>query len=109
MTNSEILYWLIVAKERKMETIVITSFEETVKYMLSEDFKDRLIAEYAQLEYRMSKIISLINSDNKYITSSQYEDLKKQLLFMSRYHDVLNKRLGKIYHINVQLLNLEER
>lgn len=77
-------------------------FEDTIKYMLSDDYKERFIAEYWQLKIRhdkLKKYIQQIEIANDYFDDSSapphdcpIQLLKDQLYYMEQYMDILDKR-----------------
>ena len=68
---------------------------ETVNLMCSHDFKDRFIAEYAQLAIRLSKLNDVLNntSDTRFEVDDVTRDLMlKQRDAMESYKECLEKR-----------------
>ena len=68
---------------------------ETVNLMCSHDFKDRFIAEYAQLIIRLSKLNNVLNSqsDTRFEVDDATRDLMlKQRDAMESYKMCLEKR-----------------
>ena len=62
------------------------TLSQTVKHMVSEDYKDRMMAEALQLAIRINKLsIALKTRDDPLMI--------KQLEFMKEYLDVLTKRM----------------
>lgn len=69
--------------------------DETVNLMCSDDFKDRFIAEYAQLVIRLSKLNGVLN--NTLYTSFKVDDITRALMLKQRdamesYKTCLEKR-----------------
>ena len=69
---------------------------ETVEMMNSQDFKERLKAEYLQLKIRMEGLSSMLKKYKEGILSFKpkcsYEVLYKQLVYMEDYLNVLKER-----------------
>jgi hypothetical protein len=69
---------------------------DSVALMLSEDYKERFIAEYIQLVCRRDKLKSMIRSWEKgtlaFTPKSKINVLYRQILIMNRYILVLRKR-----------------
>ena len=68
---------------------------ETVNLMCSSDFKDRFIAEYAQLVIRLSKLNNVLNSQSD--TLFEVDDITRDLMLkqcdaMESYKMCLEKR-----------------
>ena len=55
---------------------------ETVNLMCSSDFKDRFIAEYAQLVIRLSKLNNVLNSQSD--TLFEVDDITRDLMLKQR-------------------------
>ena len=55
---------------------------ETVNLMCSRDFKDRFIAEYAQLVIRLSKLNDVLNNTSD--TRFEVDDITKALMLKQR-------------------------
>ena len=69
--------------------------DETVNLMCSNDFKDRFIAEYAQLVIRLSKLDAVLNNTSD--TRFEVDDITKALMLKQRdamesYKTCLEKR-----------------
>ena len=69
--------------------------DETVNLMCSHDFKDRFIAEYAQLVIRLSKLNDVLN--NTSYTRFEVDDITRDLMLKQRdamesYKECLEKR-----------------
>lgn len=70
--------------------------KDTIERMLSDDYKERLIAEYQQLGIRIEKLREAIfqySSDNKDWPSEKRALYQKQLDVMRQYQDVLTERI----------------
>lgn len=94
-----------------MEIKVISSLNETVDLMRSDDYKDRFIAEYAQIMIRAQKLEKmLIDYRNKtldFIPSTDIDTLTDQLTYMNRYILILQKR-AKIESLSLPLISISE-
>lgn len=94
-----------------MDIKVISSLNDTVDLMRSDDYKDRFIAEYAQAMIRAQKLeLLLIDYRNKtldFIPSTDIDTLTDQLTFMNRYILILQKR-AKIESITLPLISISE-
>ena len=90
---------------------VISSLNETVDLMRSDDYKDRFIAEYAQAMIRAQKLELLLidyrNNTLDFIPSTDIDTLTDQLTFMNRYILILQKR-AKIESITLPLISISE-
>lgn len=79
--------------------------KETVKLMISEDYKERFIAEYLQLKIRIDKLDNLLfkmeNNELNFIPKCPYELLKNQLASMLNYQKYLRER-AEIENINLE-------
>lgn len=72
--------------------------KDTIYLMISNDYKERFIAEYTQLMLRYGKLSDLIirYKKEKYIIASiDIEDLEEQIVIMKKYIDILQKRAKK--------------
>lgn len=72
--------------------------KDTIYLMISNDYKERFIAEYTQLMLRYGKLSDLIvrYKKEKYIIASiDIEDLEEQIVIMKKYIDILKKRAKK--------------
>lgn len=80
------------------------NLNETSKMMGSENYKERFMAEYYQLENRSEKLDKVLNdSENGKLTfklSCPYELLKKQSEIMKEYLNILKER-AKIENIEL--------
>lgn len=68
--------------------------KDTVERMLSEDYKERLIAEYQQLEIRIEKLKEAIfqyGLGNKDWSPERYSHFQKQFDAMKVYLDILTE------------------
>lgn len=94
-----------------MDIKVISSLNDTVNLMRSGDYKDRFIAEYAQVMIRAQKLEKmLIDYRNKaldFIPSTDIDTLTDQLTYMNRYILILQKR-AKIESITLPLISISE-
>ena len=83
--------------------------KDTVKLMESEDFKDRFVAEYRQLENRVEGLRAMLKKYKAgtlpFTPKCSYELLHEQLVHMGSYGRVLDER-AEIEGIN---LNEEEK
>ena len=75
----------------------ITKLEDTIDMMLSEDYFDRLLAEYHQVRIRYQKLAKMLDDyDNGtlgFIPDTPIHILKSQLNIMHDYLIILNQRL----------------
>lgn len=94
-----------------MEIKVISSLNKTVDLMRSDDYKDRFIAEYAQIMIRAQKLEKmLIDYRNKtldFIPTTDIDTLTDQLTYMNRYILILQKR-AKIESLSLPLISISE-
>ena len=94
-----------------MEIKVISSLNETVNLMRSDDYRDRFIAEYAQVMIRAQKLeLMLIDYRNKtldFIPTTDINTLTDQLTYMNRYILILQKR-AKLESIKLPLISISE-
>ena len=90
---------------------VISSLNETVDLMRSDDYKDRFIAEYAQAMIRAQKLELLLidyrNNTLDFIPSTDIDTLTDQLTYMNRYILILQKR-AKTESITLPLISISE-
>lgn len=72
----------------------ITELKDTVDLMLSDNFEDRLKAEFAQLDIRLQGLTKFLESE-KFTTLSDKQQtlLKAQFKYMSEYFCILFQRL----------------
>lgn len=81
--------------------------KDTINEMISEDYKERFIAEYKQLSIRIQKLEDLLFKINTNQTPSCFKPscplslLEDQLLTMVRYHGVLKIR-ARYENINLE-------
>lgn len=72
---------------------------DTISLMTGDFYEERFIAEYLQTEIRCNKLLDMIrtmeNSNNTAMYVCDIEDLKKQLLIMKQYIDILELRAEK--------------
>ena len=94
-----------------MEGKVISNLNETVDLMISGDYIERFIAEYAQVMIRAQKLeLMLIDYRNKtldFIPSTDIDTLTDQLTYMNRYILILQKR-AKIESLSLPLISISE-
>lgn len=94
-----------------MDIKVISSLNDTVDLMRSDDYKDRFIAEYAQTMIRAQKLELLLidyrNNTLDFIPSTDIETLTDQLTYMNRYILILQKR-AKTESITLPLISITE-
>ena len=76
---------------------MINTLEDTIEYMVSEDHKERLFAEYTQLEIRIERLQSVLthytNDTLTFKLDTPYEVLSMQLSIMLAYKDVIDLRM----------------
>lgn len=72
----------------------ITELKETAELMCSDDYKERFLAEYSQLEIRMTKLANFLSKwDNLPFEPKCPKDLlEAQLRAMSAYKQLLDRR-----------------
>ena len=70
--------------------------KDTIEDMLSDDYKERFIAEYNQVKIRIGKLDSTItmycNKELDYIPKTPIDVLVRQKIFMFRYMKILEDR-----------------
>ena len=70
--------------------------KDTIEDMLSDDYKERFIAEYNQVKIRVTKLDSLIhryaNKELDFTPSTPIDVLVRQKIFMFRYMKILELR-----------------
>ena len=72
--------------------------KDTIYLMISNDYKERFVAEYTQLMLRYGKLSDLIvqYKKEKYtIANIDIEDLEEQVVIMKNYIKILEKRAKK--------------
>ncbi len=72
--------------------------KDTIYLMISNDYKERFVAEYTQLMLRYGKLSDLIvqYKKEKYIIANiDIEDLEEQVVIMKNYIKILEKRAKK--------------
>ena len=78
---------------------MFTELKQTVRFMNSEDYKKRFIAEYWQLKIRYEKLVSMCyhwdHNKLKFIPSCPRSWYDEQLKAMKLYLDVLEKRAAR--------------
>ena len=94
-----------------MDKKLISSLSDTVDLMLSEDYRDRFLAEYAQAMIRAQKLeLLLLNYRNKtlsFIPTTDIDTLTDQLTYINRYILILQKR-ARIEGITLPLISISE-
>lgn len=80
------------------------NLKDTIRFMLSDDFKDRFKAEYYQLTKRIAELRRMLKEYKKgnFTTNCPFELLYKQLIFMLIYRDILEER-AKIENIDLSV------
>ena len=70
--------------------------KDTIENMLSDDYKERFIAEYNQVKIRVTKLDSLIhryaNKELDFTPTTPIDVLVRQKIFMFRYMKILELR-----------------
>ena len=78
--------------------------EDTIKLMTSDDFKDRVKAEYFQLKLRYEGLVRMLKGYREgtlnFTPNCSYDLLHTQLVYMECYMNVLEKR-AKIEDIDL--------
>lgn len=78
---------------------MFTELKQTVRFMNSEDYKKRFIAEYWQLKIRYEKLVRMCydwdHNKLKFIPSCPRSWYDEQLKAMKLYLDVLEKRAAR--------------
>ena len=67
--------------------------KDTVNLMLSDDFKDRLKAEYIQTKIRLDKLTKYIKKLGKFPESEYEVSIFSQWWVLNQYKEILYKRL----------------
>ena len=80
----------------------IKTLEDTLPLMLSNDPKDRILAEYFQLKFRIEAAEERLEQLRAICPTAEYEELSVQRLFMSFYKYMLKKRIKKMYGIDME-------
>ena len=76
----------------------INNLNQTVELMLSEDYKERFIAEYVQVKIRAFRIARVLNrvvdksAPDYFETTCSFDVLAEQLYYMANYLSVLENR-----------------
>ena len=78
----------------------IRTLEDTLQLMLSNDPKDRIMAEYFQLKFRIEGADERLEQLRAICPTAEYDELSAQRMFMSFYKYMLKKRIKHIYEIN---------
>lgn len=70
--------------------------QETIELMVSDDYKVRFKAEYAQLEHRLNKLLLMLDKWNKgkldFTPNCPRELLEEQADVMAKYLEILTNR-----------------
>ena len=66
---------------------------ETVPFMVSEDYRDRILAEFYQLEIRINKLKRALECANNWAFGDDLSFMKIQLGDMIHYRDTLKERI----------------
>ena len=84
------------------------NLEDTIGLMCSDNYKDRMKAEYIQLVIRMKKLAARIEESDK--TSPGGYHMRMQMNAMKYYRDALRTRMEMDFEMNVKSLDsiLEE-
>ncbi|MBR0289660.1 MAG: hypothetical protein IJQ82_11840 [Selenomonadaceae bacterium] len=80
----------------------IKTLEDTLPLMLSNDPKDRILAEYFQLKFRIEGADERLEQLRAICPTAEYEELSAQRLFMLFYKYMLQKRIKRIYAIDME-------
>lgn len=80
----------------------IRTLEDTLPLMLSNDPKDRILAEYFQLKIRSETADERLEQLRAICPTAEYEELSAQRLFMSFYKYMLKRRIKKMYGIDME-------
>ena len=79
--------------------------KETIELMNSNDYKERFIGEYLQLQIRINGLINMLKKYKEgtlnFTPSCSYELLHTQLVYMECYSNALEER-AKIENINIK-------
>lgn len=79
--------------------------KETIELMNSNDYKERFIGEYLQLQIRINGLSNMLKKYKegtlKFTPSCSYELLHTQLVYMECYSNALEER-AKIENINIK-------
>lgn len=79
--------------------------KETIELMNSNDYKERFIGEYLQLQIRINGLINMLKKYKEgtlnFTPSCSYELLHTQLVYMECYANALEER-AKIENINIK-------
>lgn len=72
------------------------TFEDTIKLISSDDYKDRFIAEYVQLTIHINKLAKMLNlwelGKLDFKPTAERKVFEDQLLYMKNYLGTLEKR-----------------
>lgn len=89
----------------------ITSLAQTVDLMLSDDYKERFIAEYAQVKIRILKLETLLRDYKRGSLSFEpdcpIQTLYNQFSYMTSYAETLRSR-ANIEDIKLPTIEIEE-
>lgn len=83
------------------ESYTLTDMKNSVDYMLSDDWKQRFIAEYAQLVTRIEKIIDIVWDEESVDNAGPLGLLDLQVDKMTEYKQILEIR-ADIYGIDLE-------
>lgn len=83
--------------------------KDTIRFMLSDDSKDRFLAEYHQLNNRIAGLQRMLKDYREgtleFTTICSYDILHTQLVYMEAYRNILEER-AKIEHIDLSVESL---
>ena len=79
-----------------MKAEVNMELKDTVELMLSDNYEDRLKAEYLQVVIRLGGLLKYLENNTKEKYKGEYTDLTAQLSAMCRYRDTLYLRFENI-------------
>lgn len=89
---------MIIESITKLATKNKLDLRDTISLMIGDFYEERFIAEYLQAQIRCNKLLDMIRtieSNNNAMYVCDIEDLKKQLLIMKQYIDILELRAEK--------------
>lgn len=89
---------MIIESITKLATKNKLDLRDTISLMIGDFYEERFIAEYLQVQIRCNKLLDMIRtieSNNNAMYVCDIEDLKKQLLIMKQYIDILELRAEK--------------
>lgn len=86
----------------------IDNLEDTVDFMTSDDYRDRMLGEYLQLYIRFEKLRKMLDKEKDgtldFTPTCPILILEKQCSIMKEYIDILEERI-KLEGIQVELLH----